>query len=176
MWAVLGTVQFELPAYVEGMEMQAAAEYAEHPLIGGKPRLQRTGDKLDEYRFQLYFHAAYCNPELELRKLLDLVRSREARQLVLGNGLNKGWMVAVEAQAMSRQTDAQGNLITLEASLWLREHVEPVTPQTRRAQEKTRARNRTSSAPKRKATTTPTKPAGAGRGWINPDGTRSPRD
>ncbi|GKT21650.1 phage tail protein [Acidovorax sp. SUPP3334] len=174
MFAVLGEVQFELITYVEGMELQAAADYAEHPLIGRKPRLQWTGDRLDEYRLQMYFHAAYCNPEAELQKLLGLVRSREARQFVLGNGANKGWFVAVEAQAMSRQTDGLGNLLTLEASLWLREYVEPVTQETRRARTKGAARARRAAAPKRSANNTPPKPAGAGRGWVNDDGTRKP--
>lgn len=174
MFAVLGTVQFDLITYVEGMELQVAAEYAEHALIGRKPRLQWTGDRLDEYRLQMYFHAAYCSPEGEMQKLLGLVRSREARQFVLGNGINKGWFVAVEAQAMSRQTDSKGNLLTLEASLWLREYVEPITLETRRAQVKGAARARRAAAPKQSASTAPARPAGAGRGWVNDDGKRTP--
>lgn len=174
MFAVLGDVEFALITYMEGMELQAAADYAEHPLIGRKPRLQSVGERLDEYRLDMYFHAAYCNPELELRKLLDLVRSREARQFVLGNGVNKGWFLVVEAQAMSRQTDGAGNLITLEANMLLREYVEPVTLETRRTQAKRAASARRNAAPKQTAAAPRAKSAGAGRGWINDDGTRTP--
>ncbi len=176
MWAVLGEVQFELLTSMESMDQQTAADYAEHALIGSKPRLQHTGDKLDEYHLQMQFHAAYCDPEAELRKLLDLVRSRKARQLVLGNGLNKGWMVATETKATSRQTDAQGTLIALEASMTLREYVVPPLPRMRASQERREARERTASEPRHKAAAPPARPAGAGRGWINPDGVRAPRE
>ena len=47
MYAVLGNIQFELITYFEGMDAQFAADYAEHALIGRKPRLQAVGAKLD---------------------------------------------------------------------------------------------------------------------------------
>ena len=175
MYAVLGDVEFELITYFDGMEAQFGMDYAEHALIGGKPRLQAVGAKLDELRLQLAFHAAYCSPEAEVAKLKALVQSREARQFVLGSGIYRGWYVLTELAVQSRQTDERGRLIAVEANATLREYVEPEAMETRRMHAKQQAKARRASAPKKSSAQTPAKPAGAGRGWINDDGSRAPR-
>ncbi|MFZ5474552.1 MAG: phage tail protein, partial [Pseudomonadota bacterium] len=123
MFALLGDVQFDLIAYFDGFESQFGADYAEHPLIEGKPRLQFVGDKLDEIRIQLAFHLHYCDPEAELAKLKDALAAHQAMALVLGNGDYKGWFVLTDVQATSKHTDKAGTLIALEASITLREFV-----------------------------------------------------
>ncbi len=123
MFALLGDVQFDLITYFDGFESQFGADYAEHPLIEGKPRLQFIGDKLDEIRIQLAFHLHYCDPEAELAKLKDALAAHQAMALVLGNGDYKGWFVLTDVQATSKHTDKAGTLIALEASITLREFV-----------------------------------------------------
>lgn len=123
MFALLGDVQFDLITYFDGFESQFGADYAEHPLIEGKPRLQFVGDKLDEIRIQLAFHLHYCDPEAELVKLKDALAAHQAMALVLGNGDYKGWFVLTDVQATSKHTDKAGTLIALEASITLREFV-----------------------------------------------------
>ncbi|QOK96819.1 phage tail protein [Ralstonia pseudosolanacearum] len=123
MFALLGDVQFDLITYFDGFELQFGADFAEHALIEGKPRLQFVGDQLDEIRIQLAFHAYYCDPEAELAKLKKAVAAHQAMALVLGNGDYKGWFVLTEAQATSTQTDKAGTLIALEANITLREFV-----------------------------------------------------
>lgn len=123
MFALLGDVQFDIITYFDGFESQFGADYAEHPLIEGKPRLQFVGDKLDEIRIQLAFHLHYCDPEAELAKLKDALAAHQAMALVLGNGDYKGWFVLTDVQATSKHTDKAGTLIALEASITLREFV-----------------------------------------------------
>lgn len=123
MFALLGDVQFDLVTYFDGFESQFGADYAEHALIEGKPRLQFIGDKLDEIRIQLAFHLHYCDPEAELAKLKDALAAHQAMALVLGNGDYKGWFVLTDVQATSKHTDKAGTLIALEASITLREFV-----------------------------------------------------
>lgn len=123
MFALLGDVQFDMITYFDGFESQFGANYAEHPLIEGKPRLQFVGDKLDEIRIQLAFHLHYCDPEAELAKLKDALAAHQAMALVLGNGDYKGWFVLTDVQATSKHTDKAGTLIALEASITLREFV-----------------------------------------------------
>ena len=166
MYAVLGDVEFELITYFDGMEAQFGMDYAEHALIGGKPRLQRVGEKLDEFRLELTFHASYCDPEVELVKLRQAMQSGEARQFVLGNGAYKGWFVITDLTATSRQTDKVGALISLDATVTLREYVEPKTLETRKAQAKKTAKSKRKSAPKKTATKTPEAPVLDARdGW-----------
>lgn len=123
MFALLGDVQFDLITYFDGFESQFGADFAEHPLIEGKPRLQFIGDKLDEIRIQLAFHLHYCDPEAELAKLKAALAAHQAMALVLGNGDYKGWFVLTDVQATSKHTDKAGTLIALEASITLREFV-----------------------------------------------------
>lgn len=123
MFALLGDVQFDVITYFDGFESQFGADYAEHALIEGKPRLQFVGDKLDEIRIQLAFHLHYCDPEAELVKLKDALAAHQAMALVLGNGDYKGWFVLTDVQATIKHTDKAGTLIALEASITLREFV-----------------------------------------------------
>lgn len=123
MFALLGDVQFDLITYFDGFESQFGADFAEHALIEGKPRLEFVGDKLDEIRIQLAFHLHYCDPEAELAKLKKALAAHDAMALVLGNGDYKGWFVLTDVQATSKHTDKAGTLIALEAGITLREFV-----------------------------------------------------
>jgi phage protein U len=145
MYAVLGDVEFELITYFDGLDVQFGADYAEHARVGGKPRLQWVGDKLDEVRIQLVFHSSYCDPEVEFVALHDAMRSREARQFVLGNGTYKGWFVITELNGTSRQTDAQGALVALDANVTLREFSEKASVTRRRMRDQKIAKLRRTS-------------------------------
>ncbi|WP_353189530.1 phage tail protein [Pandoraea pnomenusa] len=123
MFALLGDVQFDLITYFDGFESEFGADFAEHALIEGKPRLQFIGDKLDEIRIQLAFHQYYCDPEAELVKLKTALAAHQAMALVLGNGDYKGWFVLTSVQATSKHTDKAGTLVALEAGITLREFV-----------------------------------------------------
>ncbi|TAM05620.1 MAG: phage tail protein [Paraburkholderia sp.] len=121
MFALLGDIQFDLIGYFDGFESTFGANYAEHGLIHGKPRLQRVGDNLDEIRVALSFHFKYCDPEAELLKLRTALAARQAMALVFGNGDYKGWFVLTTVEATSKQTDASGTVMALEANITLRE-------------------------------------------------------
>ena len=58
MYALLGDIQFDLITYFDSFETDFGTDYAEHAVIDGKPRLQYMGDRLDEIRIELSFHAA----------------------------------------------------------------------------------------------------------------------
>lgn len=122
MFAILGKVEFDLITYFDGLEISYGADYAEHALIGRKPRLQHVGDKLDEIKIDLVFHASYCKPEAELLRLRKAVTAHEPMSFVLGNGDYKGRFVITDITATGRQTDKSGSMIALEAQLSLREY------------------------------------------------------
>ena len=121
MYAVLGNIEFDLITYFDGLEQRSGSDFAEHGRIGGKPVLQFVGDKLDEIRIDLVLHAAYCQPDEELKKLQAARQQHQALALVLGNGDYKGRFVITELQSTGRQTDRSGDLLAVEAQLSLRE-------------------------------------------------------
>lgn len=124
--ALLGQITFDLITYFENMEASFSANYAEHALIEGKPRLQWVGDNLDEVSWSLVFHAGFCDPELEMLKLRGAIARHEALPLIFANGDYKGWFVPTEVRVTTRQVMRDGTLIWLEADLTLREYVRPV--------------------------------------------------
>lgn len=126
MHALLGEIAFNLVTHFEGIDARFSANYAEHALIEGKPRLQRVGDNLDEFTWDMVFHAGFCQPELEMLKLRSAVAQNEALPLVFANGDYKGLFVPVDASVTSRQTMRDGTLIWVDARLTLREYVLPV--------------------------------------------------
>lgn len=123
MFALLGDIQFDLITYFEGFESRFGADFAEHALITGKPRLQFIGDKLDEITITLAFHQYFCDPERELVRLKKAIVAHQAMALVLGNGDYKGCFVLTDVTATSKQTDPSGTLVELGASITLREYV-----------------------------------------------------
>lgn len=129
MYAILGKVEFDLITYFDGLETQFGADYAEHALIGRKPRLQHVGDRLDEVKIDLVFHVNYCSPEAELVRLRNALASHEALSLVLGNGDYKGRFVITNITATGRHTDTDGTLLSLDAQMTLREYTgDPAQP------------------------------------------------
>ncbi|MEX3629044.1 MAG: phage tail protein [Burkholderia sp.] len=124
-YALLGDVGFDVVTYPNEWETRYGAEFAEHALIGTKPRLQWTGDRLDEIRWTIVLHAGFCDPEAELLKLQQLIVGHIAAPLHLGNGDYKGTFVPTECTISVRHSFPDGTLVWLEGSLTLREYVAP---------------------------------------------------
>lgn len=126
--ALFGEVVFDLITYFDGAEYKFGAEYAQHALMGSKPRLQFVGDKLDEISWRLVFHHVYCQPEKELLKLRSAIAKHQAMPLVFANGDFKGWFVPVDVSVTATQTAVDGTLLAIEAQMNLLEFVPPKTP------------------------------------------------
>ena len=159
--AILGDITFDLITYFEGMEVKFGADYAEHALIEGKPRLQWTGDKLDEASWSLVFHAGFCDPERELLKLKAAVAKHEAMPLVFSNGDYKGWFVPTEVSVTSQQTMTDGTSVWIEVKLTLREYCEPkvLAEQTPRKEPEAAEKPATNGTKKKPAKTVKKTPA-----------------
>ena len=152
--ALLGNIPFSLITYFEGIETKFAADYAEHALIEGKPRLQWTGDKLDEISWEIVLHAGFCDPESELLKLRQVVSEHKALPLVFANGDHKGYFVATEVSVTSRQVMRDGGAIWIDARLTLREYVVPsARMEQTQTQPATAAEQPTKGKPKKRAKT-----------------------
>jgi len=124
-FALLGDIQFELITYFDGLEGRFGSDYAEHALIEGKPRIQWIGDKLDEWTIKLKFHKLYCDPDLEIARLRDALEMHKPLPFVLATGEYRGEFVVTDISVTSEQTDLIGALVSLEACVFIKEHVPP---------------------------------------------------
>lgn len=127
-YAILGTIQFDLITYFNGLEGKWGADYSEHARTEGKPRLQWIGDKLDEWTLKLKFHRQFCTPETELAKLRKALSAHRALAFVLANGDYKGMFVIGEISLTAEHTDAVGALICAEVALSLKEDADAPAP------------------------------------------------
>lgn len=125
MYAILGDIKFQ--GYFGFNEFSHSDEsvLAEHPVIEGKPRLQKTGMKLREISFKMTLHVSFCNPERELDRLIGYATDGTILPFITGAGRNFGNFAILSVVTTLTQTDGDGNLITIELDVTLKESVIP---------------------------------------------------
>ncbi|MDM7320225.1 MAG: phage tail protein [Fervidobacterium sp.] len=134
MYAQLGDIKFELITYYNSLEESLSVNYAEHNVIEGKPRLQFIGDNLETIKISLNFHASFCKPEEELKKLKEAMLKHEALPFVFGNGLFKGKYVITELTGTQIQTFKDGTVMSITANITLKEWVEDKALEIKKAE------------------------------------------
>jgi phage protein U len=128
-FAILGDIHFEVVAGPTSLSSQSASQFAEHPLIGGRPRLQFTGHDLEELSVQFGFHKLFCDPTKSLGQLKAAKAAHQAMALVLGNGEYKGYFVITALSTDMQHTGPDGTPIYLQATMTLREFTgDPAAP------------------------------------------------
>ena len=122
MFAQLGDIQFELITYFNGIEETVSYNYAEHERINNKPVLQFMGMNLQEQNIKLNFHNSFCVPEDEIKKLKTVANKAEPLKFIKGNGEYVGVFVLSEIVSTTEQTSKEGDLISVQVDLRLREY------------------------------------------------------
>lgn len=122
MFAQLGDIQFELITYFNGIEETVSYNYAEHERINNKPVLQFMGQNLQEQDIKLNFHNSFCVPEDEIKKLKTVANKAEPLKFIKGNGEYVGVFVLSEIISTTEQTSKEGDLISVQVDLRLREY------------------------------------------------------
>lgn len=122
MFAQLGDIEFELITYFSGLNESNTFNYAQHERINNKPILQYLGQDLQEQDIKLNFHASFCVPEDELKKLKNVAKKGEPLKFIKGNGEYVGVFVITEIISATEQTSDEGDIIYTQVDLKLREY------------------------------------------------------
>ena len=122
MFAQLGDIEFELITYFNGMNESQSYNYAQHERINQKPVLQFLGLNLQEQDIKLNFHASFCTPEDEIKKLKDVANLGTPLKFIKGNGDYVGVFVITEIASVTEQASNEGDLISVQVDLKLREY------------------------------------------------------
>lgn len=125
MYAVLGEAIFEGVKGFKNLSRKNKTAFAEHALINTKPRLQHTGEDLEELTFEAYFHVEFCNPKTEIERLQTYRKNANVLPLVIGNGEFYGYYVITELSQTPEFTDGVGNIFSASISISLKEHASP---------------------------------------------------
>lgn len=122
MFAQLGDIEFELITYFSWLNESNTFNYAQHERINNKPILQYLGQDLQEQDIKLNFHASFCVPEDELKKLKNVAKKGEPLKFIKGNGEYVGVFVITEIVSATEQTSDEGDIIYIQVDLKLREY------------------------------------------------------
>ena len=122
MYFMLGSVAFE-PVDLTDFNETHAADFAEHAVLKGKPRLQAMGEKLTELTFAIRLHHKLGGVEQRYQALLSAKSAQEALPLIIGQGKYKGNFVIAEIASTTLFTDKFGNALCREMNISLREFV-----------------------------------------------------
>lgn len=108
------------------------ANYAEHAIINGKPRLQHTGETLEEVALNFKLRAEFCNPDQEIKDFQAWKSEGTILPLLVGNGEYKNDYVIRSVGYNVTQTLNDGTIVEANVYLNLVEHV-PADPEEQQA-------------------------------------------
>lgn len=126
----LGDIQFEGLKGLDSLRKSREAVYAELPLMGGKPRLQRTGTALQQVTVSIALHAAFTDPAADIAALDEYREGGDVLTLINGEGEVVGDFVITAIEETVTQTSPTGRTLSAEVSLTLKEHFDPNKPAT----------------------------------------------
>lgn len=150
MFAQLGEIKFEVINYFESIQSSKQFSYSEHARIGRKPKLQFTGESLEDIPIRIKFHISFCNPEKEIKKLEEMSQKHQILPFIYGNGKYQGKYVITDITKTPVQTDNLGNILSMDAEIRLKECPEETNPSNKKAKAKAKAKAKTNSLPKKK--------------------------
>ena len=115
MIGTFGAVVFETSSRkihtFDDFERQGAAAFAEHAVIDGKPRLEFTGENLDEISFSIRLDAHLgVDPAGQVKQIRAIKAAGRAQTLIIG-GVPLGNFVITSLAEKWQRIDNKGRLI-----------------------------------------------------------------
>ena len=121
MYFMLGNIAFE-PVNLTDFSETHSADFAEHAVLKGKPRLQAMGEKLSELSFAIRLHHKIGGVESRYQALLAAKAKQDALALMWGSKY-KGNFVITDISSTTLFTDGKGNALAREMNISLKEFV-----------------------------------------------------
>lgn len=123
MFFQIGNSVYELLKSPVSFSSNENVSYAEHALIGAKPKLQPTGIELKNLQIVFRLRQNFCDIKTELQQFQTQKNTYEVLPLLWGNGTLEGDFVISEYSIDGEEFDSIGNLIAVTVSLGLKEFV-----------------------------------------------------
>lgn len=98
MFLTFGNITFQGIKLPQAFDGSFETMYGQIPIIGGKPVVQGTGEKLYEYDLTIYFHSDFCTPRAEMNSLHSMRIAGTVAYVVDGTGKNYGRFVITTIQ------------------------------------------------------------------------------
>jgi len=121
MFALLGEISFQVIGSPELFESSRRFDYAEHRVVEDRPRLQWLAAELESITLAMLFHTSFADPAAQLAALLAAADDHQARALVLGSGVFRGFFVVQSVATSDIQLSADAAFIAIRVRTRLRE-------------------------------------------------------
>ena len=121
MYFMLGNIAFE-PVNLTDFNETHSADFAEHAVLKGKPKLQAMGEKLTDLSFAIRLHHKIGGVESRYQSLLSAKAKQDALALIWGSKY-KGNFVITDISSTTLFTDGKGNALAREMNISLKEFV-----------------------------------------------------
>lgn len=121
MFVYLGALRLQGLMAPTSFREQRKYSFAEHPVLQGRPKLQKVGEELREKDMGFLLHRGYCDPAAAIAVLRMLAEDQEPFLFILGDGTFAGDYVIVEIASEVEQLDRLGQAVGIEVSLRLKE-------------------------------------------------------
>ncbi|MBS6284339.1 MAG: phage tail protein [Haemophilus parainfluenzae] len=121
MYFMLGNIAFE-PVNLTDFSETHSADFAEHAVLKGKPKLQAMGEKLTDLSFAIRLHHKIGGVESRYQSLLSAKAKQDALALMWGSKY-KGNFVITDISSTTLFTDGKGNALAREMNISLKEFV-----------------------------------------------------
>jgi len=112
---------------IDSFSSSTEANYVQHALIEGKPRLQRVGTNLETLTITFKLNALYCVPEEELTKWYELLNDSKVQYLTNQAGDYYGNFVVKSLKHDIIKQSSEGKIHHTEVTIELLESGEPNT-------------------------------------------------
>jgi phage protein U len=123
MFALLGEIIFATLTSFESFRSTSDYRYAEHQVVEARPRLQWLAQELQKISLEMGFHVAFTNPATQMNLLRAAGEDHQARALVFGNGVHRGYFVIDSIEETHQQLADDGSYVAISARVELREWV-----------------------------------------------------
>lgn len=162
MYAQLGDIKFEGLFGPNKLEDTFTTNYAVHPLVENKPRLEPVGEELQEMSLGMKLHRIFCTPELEFDKLNEYRVNHTVLPLLWGTGDIEGDFVILSIKRVFVAQADDGAAIEMDLEITLKEFYDPdkIGTEKKRAQKEAFATSLTNPLPENQ-TIAPRSPAAA---------------
>ncbi|WP_238649766.1 phage tail protein [Paenibacillus piscarius] len=110
---------------IDEFNRSSSTRWAQHDIIGHKPKKEYLGPGVDSVTFSVRFAAAFgLNPRKELDRLTELDRAGKALPLIIGRkGIGVGLWVITSLSQDWNVLDNMGNIVDAQATITLEEYV-----------------------------------------------------
>lgn len=122
-FCTIGDLTLQLAEAPATWREKGAFEFAEHPVLEGRPKLQAIGAKLAELQLEFQYHAGQVDIGFITNRLAEMRDGAEVVAVTMGDGEYLGEFVITECTFDRGATFDNGTSLTASLSVTLREYV-----------------------------------------------------